>query len=768
MNVNIKSITKMQRDNNELKQKIIDLEKIIQNNITLIDSVPNLFILVDTDGKILLLNESIAKSLGGTKEDLTGKIVLDYFPPEVAKNRTKMAHKLIKTKKPITFEDKRDRRWFKTKLFPVLDSKGNVNQIVTMVDDTTEHKKIELSLEKKENKLKESEEKFRMLSYQALMGIGIIQGEQIKYANNAISSITGYTKEEFISEGTKILSKIVHPDDLSFVSDQLQKKLSGKKDIVNRYVCRIITKNNNIKWLEIFSKTIYYEGKYADLITFVDITESKIAEENVRESEEKYRSIFESASEAITISDNNGKILDVNSAALEILGYESEELIGKIAAPGYVYPEQRKEMRQKLMKNGFVRNQEITFKHKDGLHVNVLGSATLLKNKNGQIDRIIGIFTDITNRVKAEQEIKKTKDYLQNVIDSASEIIFTIGSDYKIKTWNKSARMITGYKQSHIIGKSIKKLTLIENQDELKDYIQTIFKGKISKLEELTINTSFGIKKQFSVSPSFIRDESKNVNEILFVCRDISYEKERHGKLLFGQSYLISEATSKTALDIFTEMLRIGHPGLYIARTSNIEIKNIFTDVSPTVVKLSMEKDMKQITCSNFEEILSTIEEYVTKEKQPIVLLDRIEYLIINSSFESVIRNIYRLNDIIGKHNCLLLLRISPSLLDKTQMVILKEEFQQLPERQIDDIQLEETLFEILEYIQIENSRNSLVSYSRISKQFSISKVTSQRRIESLIEKGLIFLKKQGRTKILYVTDKGKNFLDQRSAIKTY
>jgi len=101
-------------------------------------------------------------------------------------------------------------------------------------------------------------------------------------------------------------------------------------------------------------------------------------------------------------------------------------------------------------------------------------------------------------------------------------------------------------------------------------------------------------------------------------------------------------------------------------------------------------------------------------------------------------------------------------------MVILKEEFQQLPERQINDIQLEETLFEILEYIQIENSRNSLVSYSRISKQFSISKVTSQRRIESLIEKGLIFLKKQGRTKILYVTDKGKNFLDQRSAIKTY
>jgi len=212
-------------------------------------------------------------------------------------------------------------------------------------------------------------------------------------------------------------------------------------------------------------------------------------------------------------------------------------------------------------------------------------------------------------------------------------------------------------------------------------------------------------------------------------------------------------------------MLRSGYPGLYVSRTVDSELKNIFTDVSPSVVKLSKVKDTDHLSCSNFKELIPIIEDYISKEKQSIVLLDRIEYLIINSSFEQVIKNIYRLNDMIRKHNCLLLIRINPSLIDKTQMAIIKEELKELPERQIDDVQLEETLFEILEYIQIENKRNAIVSYSRIGKQFNISKVTTQRRIESLLEKGLIFSKKQGRIKTLYITDKGKNLLTQRTII---
>jgi predicted transcriptional regulator len=295
--------------------------------------------------------------------------------------------------------------------------------------------------------------------------------------------------------------------------------------------------------------------------------------------------------------------------------------------------------------------------------------------------------------------------------------------------------------------------------------VQTVFKGKIGSLEEVSINTTFGIKKMFSVSPSFMRDENKNVYEILFVCRDITFDKERHGRLLFGSSYLISEQVNDTAFEVFTGMLRGGNPGLYVGRIVDSELKNVFSDVSPLVVRLSKDEDKKSLTVSNFDKLLPVLNDFVSKKQKSIILLDRVEYLIINSSFENVIKNIYRLNDMIKEHNCLLLIRINPALIDKTQMAILKEELNELPERQIDDVQLEETLFEILEYIQIENKRNAIVSYSRIGKQFTISKVTTQKRIESLLEKGLIFSKKQGRIKTLYITDKGKNLLTQRTII---
>ena len=91
-----------------------------------------------------------------------------------------------------------------------------------------------------------------MLTDQALMGIAIIQEDQIKYVNDAICYVTGYSKEEILKEGSKIITKIIHPDDLSFVFNQLQKKLAGDTDVINRYPVRVITKNDKQKWIELY------------------------------------------------------------------------------------------------------------------------------------------------------------------------------------------------------------------------------------------------------------------------------------------------------------------------------------------------------------------------------------------------------------------------------------------------------------------------------------------------------------------------------------
>ncbi|MHA2431306.1 MAG: PAS domain S-box protein [Promethearchaeota archaeon] len=873
-------ITELKSKIKDLNQKNNNLESSLLINNTLIDNLPILFMLMDTEGYILSLNEVMAKSLGNKKEDIIGKNVLDYFPPKVADFRTKMAYKVINSKKPIIFEDKRDNKWFKTGLFPILDSKGNVVQIATLVEEITGEK----------TQLNESEEKFRMLSDQSLMGLGIIQGEKIKYVNDAITSISGYSKDVILRGGTKILTKIIYPKDRSFVLEQLQKKLAGDKDVIARYSVRIITKSGELKWVEIFSKTIKYEGKNADFFTFVDITEQKMAEGIIKESEEKYRSIFETSSEAIVISDINGKILEVNSAALEILGYDDKELIGAIAIPGYVYPEQRKLMLQELIKNGFVKNYELDFKKKDGSHVHVLGSATLLRNKEGKRERIIGIFSDISDRIKAEQKIKiaeeklrniihhsdnlyyihdtkqkityvspqsekilgytpdemkikwttmitdnpmneiglkltnkaittglkqdsyimeairkdgekilirinesplkdenggvigitgvlsditelkraesdiiRRKEYLQNVIDSASEVIFTIDSDFKIRTWNKTAEQITGYNKKRIVDKSIKQVELFDYPSEFEEYIKAINNKKTATLNEISINTIYGIARTFSVSPSFIKDESENIIEFLFVCRDITKEKKLFGKIQSGTSYLIQELDNNTVLDIFNFQLESKKHGLYIGRIPNKEIQTCFKNNNPKIIKLTAQKDDRYPTSYSIEELYQKIKDFIKNKNNAVILIDRVGYLIINYSFESVMKTLYRINDLIQKHNSILLLRVNPSILNQNQIAILNEDFKKIPSQKISDIQISQELYEILTYIQNESKNNITVRYGNIGKTFSISKVTAKKRLESLIEDGLIYSRKQGKSKILNITEKGKNLLKHKS-----
>jgi len=241
---------------------------------TLFENSNDAIFIHDLEGNILDANRKSLDIFGYSKQDLLLLNIRDLHPTSVRK-KSESAFKRILKYRNVKFEidfKKKNGDIFPTEVSSSIFKFNGKNIIQGIVRDITERKEI-LS------KLSDSEEKFRMLSDQSLMGIGIIQGDKIIYANDAITKIIEYSKKELFRMGSKILSDIIHPYDLSFVSEQLKRKLSGKKEVVNRYNCRIITKNNNLKWLEIFSKTIIFEGKYADLITFVDITEIKTAEE---------------------------------------------------------------------------------------------------------------------------------------------------------------------------------------------------------------------------------------------------------------------------------------------------------------------------------------------------------------------------------------------------------------------------------------------------------------------------------------------------------
>lgn len=721
-----------------------------------LNSIPYSFILISVQNyKVVAVNKQMSSSLGKTEEELIGKNVLDIFPPKTAKIRKKYAELVIKTKKPQFFEDERDGRWFLNQFYPLLNRKDEVTHGIVFVEEITNRKKDE-------KKFVESEEKFRILSDQSLMGLGIIQEGQIKYANNAIIDITGYSKKDMFNEGVKILSKIVHPDDLSFVSEQLRKKLAGDEDAITRYSCKIITKNGEIKWVEIFSKTIKFEGKNADFITFVDITDAKRTEKILREKEAKWRSLVDNAPDIITQIDSKGIIRYVNHLPKDEK-YKKFNPIGKkvIDLVPEKYRNQIENTYNRVLKTGVSESFEVQGSISSRWFNTHVGA--IFDNETP-----IGLTTitrDITKQKKADSDIRRGKDYLQKIIDNTSEIIFTIGKDTEIKTWNKTAEKITGIKRRQVVGKSIKQLEFFDNLTEIIDYIKNIKNKKTVIIKEISINTIYGIKNTFSVSPSYIKDELNNVIEILFVCRDITQEKEKYGVIKSGNSYLIQESYNTTGINIFNSLLESRKLGLFIGRIPNKELQFYFKNNNPTIIKLTSQKDDQYTTSNNIEELYQKIKTFITNKKNTVILFDRFDYLIINNSFEPLMKTLYKINDLIQKRDSILLIRVNPSIINQNQIAILKEEFKIVPSQKITDLQINQELHDILIYIQSESKNNITVTYGIIGKAFSISKVTVKKRLESLIDNGLIYSRKKGKTKILNITEKGKNLLKNKKNI---
>lgn len=171
------------------------------------------------------------------------------------------------------------------------------------------------------------ESKYREMIYQVTDAVFVVQEGWIKFVNPAYSELTGYSMEEPLASG--VIEKLIHPDDREMVARYHARRLQGEATHFH-YDFRVICKKGIQKWVGLNSSLIMWEGKPAALCVVTDITARKEMENALRESEEKYRLIFNGSPVGIAHFDSKLVVTDCNQALLEIMGSSRDRILGSI------------------------------------------------------------------------------------------------------------------------------------------------------------------------------------------------------------------------------------------------------------------------------------------------------------------------------------------------------------------------------------------------------------------------------------------------------
>ncbi|TXT62185.1 MAG: putative Histidine kinase [Promethearchaeota archaeon] len=244
--------------------------------------------------KIIWANDSMAKLFGFNKEEqYKNKDTHILYPNEAEYERIgKLIYEQLSSRDMVELDaklKKQDGTVFDGYIRVNFLNPSNPNKgLIVSIIDITERKEVE-------SKLRESEEKFRLITEQSLVGICILQDNVYKYVNDQFLEIIGYSQEEIEQWKPGDFLMVVHPEFREYVKVQAEKKQRGFGDYEKHYEFKGIRKNGEVFWAEIYSQTVPYKGRTADLVSTIDITNRKYNELRLQESEKKYEKTYNRA-----------------------------------------------------------------------------------------------------------------------------------------------------------------------------------------------------------------------------------------------------------------------------------------------------------------------------------------------------------------------------------------------------------------------------------------------------------------------------------------
>lgn len=553
-------------DITELKKAEDALIRSEEFNRSIIASSPDCIKVLDLEGNLLFMSDSGQKLM--EVDDLTSilNINLINFYEEEYRPDARAAISSASKGDVARFRGycptlKGTPKWWDVIVAPVLDADGKPEKLSAVSRDITDSIKAEESL-------RESEGKYRaIMDYSSdAIFLADLDGNFVD-CNKKAENLLGYSKDEIL----KLNFIDIHPpEELEKVTKDFKTSISKDMGIVETVV---LTKDNQKVPVAITSSLIEYGDKKVLQGVFRDITERKKVEKALQESEEKYKTLFQSDPNYTILIKPDGVLLDVNTAAERIIGQDKDELVGKNFHELGIFPKKDLELHSEMfsyaLKQGKVAPYRARIIDKYGKIRWVLNEASAIM-KDNKLDYVLVIGMDITDYKKAEDKLKESAERFRAVAESAVDAIVTTDQDGNIILFNDSLTKIFGYKKVEMSGKP---LTILMPERYKKDYLDELEKFKRSGEHRLIGRTvvTTGLRKdgtEFPFEMSLAVWRSGEKTYFTSIIRDITKQK-------------ISEEQTKEHLEKLTIINKV----INTANNAS-DIPNLLRDVLKSTMEL--------------------------------------------------------------------------------------------------------------------------------------------------------------------------------------
>ncbi|MGB9835014.1 MAG: PAS domain-containing protein, partial [bacterium] len=398
--------------------------------------------LEDQYGNILDCNEAGARIYGYSKDEIIGKNIRDLVPEDFAQTLPPV----ITEDSGGVYEERRSKRKdgsiFPSEIATRLCTVRGERRLLAYVRDITERKLAEEAL-------RESEERWRTYIEQASDLIFTLDPSgRLTSVNRAVCEALGYQAEELLGKSPL---ELVAPQARQATGEALRKVLNGEG--VAQIEVPVLRRDGCMLTLELRGRRLYQEGKLVGTLHIArDITERKLAEEALKESERRYHTLAEVSPVGIFRTDAQGSTTYVNPRWCEISGLKPEEAPGEGWLKA-VHPEDRERVKEewkKATKEGSRSLVEYRFLRPDGTITWVWGQATPETDSKGKIQGWIGTITEITERKSMEKTLSEEKTKFEALAQSAPYGIALVSQNGKWLYINPKFTEITGYKSEDV------------------------------------------------------------------------------------------------------------------------------------------------------------------------------------------------------------------------------------------------------------------------------------------------------------------------------